>query len=115
MASELVIDKLTNTAETKTVLVQDIITANSPAFTGVPTAPTASIGTNTEQLATTAFVRNHIQPTGGGTDQVFFENAQIITTNYTIPVGKNAMSAGDITIASGVTVVVSSGSKWSIV
>lgn len=28
----------------------------SPAFTGVPTAPTASVGTNTTQLATTAFV-----------------------------------------------------------
>jgi hypothetical protein len=29
---------------------------NSPAFTGVPTAPTASPGTNTTQIATTAFV-----------------------------------------------------------
>jgi hypothetical protein len=28
----------------------------SPAFTGTPTAPTASVGTNTTQLATTAFV-----------------------------------------------------------
>lgn len=28
----------------------------SPAFTGVPTAPTASVGTNTTQIATTAFV-----------------------------------------------------------
>lgn len=30
---------------------------SSPAFTGVPTAPTAALGTNTQQLATTAFVR----------------------------------------------------------
>jgi hypothetical protein len=29
---------------------------NSPAFTGTPTAPTAALGTNTTQLATTAFV-----------------------------------------------------------
>ncbi|SFW61395.1 Phage tail-collar fibre protein [Pseudomonas sp. NFACC09-4] len=29
----------------------------SPAFTGTPTAPTAALGTNTAQLATTAFVR----------------------------------------------------------
>ena len=28
----------------------------SPAFTGVPTAPTAAMGTNTTQLATTEFV-----------------------------------------------------------
>lgn len=31
-------------------------TKASPAFTGVPTAPTASSGTNTTQIATTAFV-----------------------------------------------------------
>jgi hypothetical protein len=29
----------------------------SPAFTGVPTAPTAVVGTNTTQIATTAFVQ----------------------------------------------------------
>lgn len=29
---------------------------DSPVFTGIPTAPTASLGTNTTQLATTAFV-----------------------------------------------------------
>lgn len=53
--------------------------------------------------------------TGGGQDRVFNLNGQVITTNYTIPVGMNAVSAGDITIASGVTVEISSGSKWSIV
>ncbi|ACT08829.1 Tail Collar domain protein [Dickeya chrysanthemi Ech1591] len=31
----------------------------SPALTGVPTAPTAAAGTNTTQLATTAFVKNN--------------------------------------------------------
>ena len=29
---------------------------NSPSFTGTPTAPTATVGTNTTQIATTAFV-----------------------------------------------------------
>lgn len=33
---------------------------NSPAFTGTPTAPTAAGGTNTTQLATTAFVNAEI-------------------------------------------------------
>ena len=32
----------------------------SPAFTGTPTAPTAALGTNTNQLATTAFVNAEI-------------------------------------------------------
>lgn len=30
---------------------------NSPSFTGTPTAPTATLGTNTTQIATTAFVQ----------------------------------------------------------
>lgn len=34
-----------------------IATLASPAFTGVPTAPTAAAGTSNKQLATTAFVR----------------------------------------------------------
>ena len=32
----------------------------SPTFTGVPAAPTASLGTNTTQLATTAFVKSEV-------------------------------------------------------
>lgn len=37
----------------------------SPAFTGTPTAPTAVAGTNTTQLATTAFVQAAITAGGG--------------------------------------------------
>lgn len=33
-----------------------VVFAGSPAFTGTPTAPTATVGTNTTQVATTAFV-----------------------------------------------------------
>ena len=33
---------------------------NSPALTGTPTAPTASSGTNTTQIASTAFVQTEI-------------------------------------------------------
>jgi hypothetical protein len=39
------------------------ISSVSPTFTGTPTAPTASVGTNTTQLATTAFVQA-VVPTG---------------------------------------------------
>lgn len=53
--------------------------------------------------------------TGGGSDTVFFENGQTVTTNYTITDGKNAMSAGPITINAGVTVTVGTGETWVIV
>ena len=52
---------------------------------------------------------------GGSNDQVFFENDQTVTTSYTITSNKNAMSAGPITINSGVVVTVPSGSTWVIV
>lgn len=52
---------------------------------------------------------------GGGSDSVFYENDQVVTTNYTITSGKNAMSAGPVTINSGVTVTIPSGSVWTIV
>ena len=53
--------------------------------------------------------------TGGGTDDVFIENGQTVTTNYTLSTNKNAVSAGPITISSGITVTVPAGSNWAIV
>jgi hypothetical protein len=53
--------------------------------------------------------------TGGGTDAVFYLNDQTINNDYTVPSGQNAMTAGPITIASGKTVTVSSGSVWTVV
>jgi hypothetical protein len=52
--------------------------------------------------------------TGGGGDTVFVENSRVVTTNYTIPSTKSAESVGEITINSGVTVTVSSTSRWVI-
>ena len=54
---------------------------------------------------------------GGGTvaSGCVYENSQTISANYSVTSGKNAMSAGPITIASGVTVTVTSGSTYTIV
>ena len=46
----------------------------SPAFTGTPTAPTASTGTNTNQIATTAYVRSEIQSMIKDMDAVVFKD-----------------------------------------
>jgi len=55
---------------------------------------------------------------GGGTDKVFNNNDYVVTTNYTIPAGKSAVTVGDnngnVTINSGITVTVSSGSRWVV-
>jgi len=52
--------------------------------------------------------------TGGGGDEVFQENSLIVTTNYTITTGKNAMSVGPITINSGISVTVGADQRWVV-
>ena len=42
----------------------------SPTFTGVPAAPTATTGTNTTQIATTAFVQTELAGLGGGNTSI---------------------------------------------
>jgi hypothetical protein len=49
------------------------------------------------------------------TTQPFFVNSQTVTEDYTIAVGDSAMAAGPVTIDSGVSVTISSGSRWVIV
>jgi hypothetical protein len=52
--------------------------------------------------------------TGGGSDDVFYENSVTVSTNYTLSTNKNAMSTGPITINSGVTVTIPSGQRWVV-
>jgi hypothetical protein len=52
--------------------------------------------------------------TGGGGDQVFVENARVVTTNYTLSTGKSAESVGPITINSGITVTIPSDQRWVV-
>jgi len=52
--------------------------------------------------------------TGGGSDEVFVENDQAVTTDYTLTAGKNAMSTGPITINTGVTVTIPAGATWVV-
>ena len=52
--------------------------------------------------------------TGGGSDKVFWENGQTVTTDYTITDGQNAGTWGPITINNGVTVTIGDGEYWTI-
>ena len=52
---------------------------------------------------------------GNGGNKVFFENDVAVTNDYEITTGKNAMSAGPLTINAGVTVTIPSGSDWTII
>lgn len=62
----------------------------SPAFTGTPTAPTAANGTDTQQIATTAFVNSVLAAYGIGTSDF---------TDYTGDL--NALVKGGLYLANG--------------
>jgi hypothetical protein len=52
---------------------------------------------------------------GGNTTSVGWENNATITSNYTMTSGNNMVSAGPITIDTGYTVTVPTGSRWVVV
>jgi hypothetical protein len=84
------------------------------------TFTSATSGTITgANVATTDFTVN---PATGemyamqlGASNGIFVNTKAVATNYTIPTDYNAMSAGPVTVNSGITVTVPSGSTWTIV
>ena len=43
-----------------------------------------------------------------------FVNSKTVTASYTVPSGSNALSAGPVTVADGITVTVSDGSVWTV-
>ena len=52
---------------------------------------------------------------GASGNAVFYENDTSVTASYQITSGKNAMSAGPITLNAGVVVTIPSGSVWTVV
>ena len=84
-------------------------TGSTPTFYGLNISGT---------VAATSYTGDGSQLTGiaaGAVGGVFYENDQTVTSNYTITNGKNAMSAGPITINNGVTVTVGAGETWTVV
>lgn len=75
----------------------------SPALTGTPTAPTATAGTNTTQLATTAFVLANSAPLASpaltGTPTAPTASAQTNTTQVATTAFVNAEISADVGVA----------------
>ena len=72
------------------------------ALTRVSAAMVGTLGSTTDNQAFNS-------------DTPIYENLQTITANYVITTGSNAMSAGPITIADGVTVTIPDGCTWTVV
>jgi len=89
----------------------DIIYEASPT-----TAARLGIGSTGQVLTVAGGIPSWATPTASNiTTLGLYENSATISANYTIGTGNNAMSAGPITINTGVTVTVPTGSTWTVV
>ena len=87
-----------------------VTTNTGVVITGICTATSFSgDGSNLTNLPPSA-------PVGGSaSNKVFFENDKVVSVNYQITSTKNAMTAGPVSINSGIGVTVPSGCSWTIV
>jgi len=117
----------TNSINTSTIPVADESSDTTcfPVFVTAATGDQApKTGSNltfnsaTGVLGATSYTGDGSNLTGVAStvaDGCIYENSQTISNNYTITTNKNAMSAGPITVASGATLTVPSGSTYTIV
>ena len=88
---------------------------------GIPNTPSAaSVGLSafsaTGTPSSSTFLRgDNSWAAAGAIGNIFYLNGQTVTSSYTIADNTNAMSAGPITIDTGVTVTVGTNSFWTVI
>lgn len=107
------------------VIVADDLAANSVtvseiqdgAVTAAKLAPGAAVPDQTGhagQFLTTDGTTADWADTGA-INSVFWQNDQTLATSYSIPANKSAVTAGPVTLGSGVTVTLGTNSRWVVV
>jgi hypothetical protein len=121
---------VTNTAPDQTVAISAgtgiSVTGTYPNFTVTNTAPDVPFtytstyipfgqGTTTpNQSANLTFDGTSLTAPVQRASNGIVTNSKTIGTSFTIPATDNAMSSGPVTLSAGVTVTVSSGSRWVV-
>ena len=121
---------VTNTAPDQTVAISSgtgiSVTGTYPNFTVTNTAPDVPFtytstyipfgqGTTTpNQSANLTFDGTSLTAPIQRASNGIVTNSKTIGTSFTIPATDNAMSSGPVTLSAGVTVTVSSGSRWVV-
>jgi hypothetical protein len=99
------------------VTISDDTTTNATRYPLFADATTGTV--STEYVSSTKLQYNPSKGELTAPAQIssngIFVNSQTISTNYTISAGNNGMSAGAVSVATGVTVTVSTGSAWTVV
>ena len=77
----------------------------------ISSGKSVNLDANGDVTISTGFLRaTEVEASNG-----IMANATTVSANYTVPTNYNALSAGPISVDSGITVTVNSGSVWTIV
>ena len=112
---------LTGTASAQTLHVSNVLGLPEWTTAGRPVPGAGKlVGYNLTLNQYEGYNGNQWGALGGGAtgapgNPVFHENSKAVTGSYTITAGKNAVSAGPVTINDGVIVTIPDGSTWTIV
>lgn len=98
------------------VITNDTATATNlyPTFAGVTSGNVSTLYTGNAKLLYKPST-GELQSTAMVASNGIFVNSQTVSSDYTIAATNNGLSAGPVTVASGITVTVSSGAVWTIV
>ena len=99
---------LADNAVTNAKVADDAIGIAELSATGTASASNFLRGDNAWTAVTTS-------PVGAGSDLIFYQNGQTVTTDYTVTASNNAMSAGPVSVTPGVNVTLTGTSEWVIV
>ena len=105
------------TLTSSTLLTRNTILSSSNSGSAVTFSGTVNVfvtypserSVNLDQSTSTAFA-----PQFNASNGLILNNSTI-NTSYTVPSGSNAISSGPITIASGISVTIASGSRWAVI
>jgi hypothetical protein len=79
---------------------------------GYAVTATNAVGTSGQVLTSNG---SGVSPSFKTPSSIILENAQTISSNYTITAGNNGLSAGPVTVNTGVTVTVGTGQTWVVI
>ena len=104
------------TAATTITISNDVSTASDlyPTFVSATSGTASTINTGNAKLLfkpSTGELKSSAQVATNG----ILVNANTVAADYTIASGYNGLSAGPVTVNSGITVTISSGSNWTVV
>jgi len=104
-----------STVTSGVTITNDTSTATSlyPTFTSATTGSVAGLSVTSSKFtfvpSTGTFTVPNVEASNG-----MIVNSATVSTNYSIPVGSNAIAVGPVTVAGGAAVTIPSGSRWLV-